>query len=83
MKTVLVLVCCLAPLAGSACDECDQDDTKCDGEMILVCRSGEWKFLEHCAGPSDDFTCAPDCSEHYPEKPAVPCCIPGGLVPEV
>ena len=71
-------------LVALACDdECDGKERTCDGDMILVCDDGQWEFLEHCAGPTSDFTCAEDCSEHYEDKPAKPCCIPGGYIPEV
>jgi hypothetical protein len=83
MRALLVSVACLLLLALVACDECEGKETKCDGEMILVCDDGQWQFLEHCVGPTDDFTCAPDCSEHCDDAPAKPCCVPGCYVPEV
>jgi len=70
-------------LAILGCDEeCEGKERTCDGEMMLVCKDGQWEFLEHCVGPTPDFTCAEDCSEHYDDKPAEPCCIPGGYIPE-
>ena len=83
MRYLLLLALSAFLLSLAACDECDGQETKCDGEMILVCDDGQWQFLEHCVGPTGEFTCIPDCSAECEDRPAKPCCYPGCYVPEV
>jgi hypothetical protein len=83
MKLMALLLALSAAAVLASCDECDGKETKCDGEMILVCDDGQWQFLEHCAGPTSEFTCIPDCSVECEDRPAKPCCFPGCYVPEV
>jgi hypothetical protein len=83
MRTLLVASAFLIASALAACDECEGKETSCDGEMILVCDNGQWEFLEHCVGPTSDFTCIPDCSKECEDAPAKPCCYPGCYVPDV
>jgi hypothetical protein len=83
MRYLLLLAFCCALVPLAACDECDGKETKCDGQMIVVCDDGQWQFLEHCEGPTAEFTCIPDCSAECEDRPAKPCCYPGCYVPEV
>jgi hypothetical protein len=71
MRFLFAILCAVFMLGAVACDECDDNDTQCDGDTIQVCSDGEWKDVFDCS--SAQTVCSEDCDISYPGYDEI-CC---------